>query len=224
MLSSQASRLFASATVVAAIAVASSAVAAPPSPKSKNTAGEFDYYILSLLWAPEDCARLGVKADPARCAGDGRAGFLVRGLWPEHEKGGRPENCSRTQPVPAEMLEAIRPITANDDAIQQLWRKHGSCTALSMDYYFADLRIAFERIKLPDIFKRPPSGFSLPAIEAVHRIADLNPELPPDSIAGVCEKKRLVEVRVCVDKDLDARTCPPKVTANCGPDDRLTSP
>jgi ribonuclease T2 len=204
------------------LVASATAFAAPPAPKGKGVAGEYDYYMLSLGWTPEDCARQGAKADPARCSGDGRAGFLVRGLWPEFEKGGRPENCGRVPPVPAEMLEAIRPIMAGDEAIQQLWRKHGSCTGLSVDYYFADLRIAFERVKLPDILKQPSSGFSLPAIEAVHRIADLNPELPPESIAGVCEKKQLVEVRLCVNKDLEARTCPPKITANCGENDRLS--
>lgn len=202
------------------------AFAAPPesAAKGKGQPGVFDYYILSMVWTPEECARQGKKADPVRCVGDRRAGFLVRGLWPEFESGRRPQDCAKVDAVPPEMLEAIRPIMTDDAAIQQLWRRHGSCAGLSVDFYFADMRVAFERIKLPEMFKNPIGTFSLPAIEAVNRIADANPELPPASIAGVCEKKKLTEVRICVTKDLDPRTCGPNVTANCSDKDSLFAP
>lgn len=214
------------AAVAAGTAPDAAAQSAPPNPsKGRATAGEFDYYILALAWTPEECARVKGKNIPPYCADAARPGFVVRGLWPEFERGGRLENCTRNAPaVPEEMLEAIRPLMGADATIQQQWRRYGACTALSVDYYFADLRIAYERVKMPEIFKKPPAGFSLPAIEAVHRIADANPDLPPESIAGVCDKGRLVEVRVCVNKDLEARTCGSRVTANCGDRDSLTSP
>lgn len=205
--------------------VVGDAHAAPPAPKKGPTAGEFDYYILALLWTPEECVRSKGKNIPPYCDDPStRPGFMVRGLWPEYEQGGQPINCGKPPAVAPDMLEAMRPIMGADETIQQQWRKHGACTALSVDFYFADLRIAFERVKLPEIFKRPTPGFSMSAIEAVHRIADANPELPPESIAGVCNKKRLIEVRVCVNKDLEPRTCGPRVTANCSDDDSMASP
>lgn len=212
-------RLLAAAVLIAAPA----AHAAPPAPQSRGVSGEFDYYILALTWSPQFCAGPKGKQAPEQCAApEPRPGFVVNGLWPQYDKGGNPENCQRVEPVAADLVEAIHPIMPGESAIQQAWRKYGSCSGLSADYYFADLRIAFERVKLPDILKQPAGGLMMPAIDAVDRIVEANPDLPHNSIAGVCVKGQLTEVRLCLNKDLEPRTCGARITANCGPKDRLT--
>ncbi len=53
-------------------------------------AGQFDYYLLSLSWAPTYC--LTHADDGAECSSKGY-GFVLHGLWPQYDAGGYPENC-----------------------------------------------------------------------------------------------------------------------------------
>src|SRR6185437_13614995 len=53
--------------------------------------GQFDYYVLSLSWAPTYC--LTHSDDGEECSGKGY-GFVLHGLWPQYDAGGYPENCS----------------------------------------------------------------------------------------------------------------------------------
>src|SRR5271170_6274224 len=62
-----------------------------PHANSDAQAGRFDYYLLSLSWAPTYC--LTHADDGAECTGKGY-GFVVHGLWPQYDTGGYPENCS----------------------------------------------------------------------------------------------------------------------------------
>jgi len=68
--------------------------------------GVFDYYLLSLSWSPAFCL-----SDPgaAECNGPRRFGFIVRGLWPQYEKGW-PENCDVQRPVPDDVVTSISDI------------------------------------------------------------------------------------------------------------------
>ncbi len=61
------------------------------SANSDSQAGQFDYFVLSLSWAPTYC--LTHAGDGAECAGKGY-GFVVHGLWPQFDAGGYPEKCS----------------------------------------------------------------------------------------------------------------------------------
>src|SRR5205823_211721 len=54
-------------------------------------AGQFDYYVLSLSWAPTYCQTHA--DDRAECSGKG-FGFVLHGLWPQYDNGGYPENCA----------------------------------------------------------------------------------------------------------------------------------
>src|ERR1700684_1900619 len=58
--------------------------------QSEGEAGIFDYYVLSLSWAPTYC--LTHTADGAECSGKGY-GFVLHGLWPQYESGGYPDRC-----------------------------------------------------------------------------------------------------------------------------------
>src|ERR1700678_3970154 len=55
-----------------------------------GTPGQFDYYLLTMSWAPEFCHSHG---DSPECTGQ-HFGFVVHGLWPQYTNGGWPQNCS----------------------------------------------------------------------------------------------------------------------------------
>src|ERR1700683_5016413 len=79
-------------------------------PKAETTApGPFDYYVLSLSWAPGFCAQPGaVAGNPKECA-PGRVGFIVHGLWPEAAAGKSPESCAPAKKVPKEVVDLVLP-------------------------------------------------------------------------------------------------------------------
>src|SRR4051812_19830847 len=57
---------------------------AAESPSDQQAAASFDYYVLSLSWAPGFCANpSNASANPKECAPGTHLGFIVHGLWPE---------------------------------------------------------------------------------------------------------------------------------------------
>src|ERR1700682_6464891 len=60
---------------------------------AETTAGQFDYYVLSLSWSPAFCIQ---QPDSAECNGPRRFGFIVHGLWPQNERGW-PQHCGNSE-------------------------------------------------------------------------------------------------------------------------------
>ena len=81
---------------VAALACASSGAQA----RKQSEPGRFDYYAVALSWSPSYCA---TRNDPDQCAVGRRHGFVLHGLWPQHERG-FPESCS-TEKLPPQVRE-----------------------------------------------------------------------------------------------------------------------
>ena len=52
--------------------------------QADNTPGSFDYYLLTLSWAPEFCATHSSNASSSECDPTHHFGFVVHGLWPEN--------------------------------------------------------------------------------------------------------------------------------------------
>src|ERR1700738_5060165 len=78
--------------IVAVLLMAGNAAAQD---RRQNQPGKFDFYVLSLAWAPSFCAaafeRAPDQAPPPEC-GQRAYPFVVHGLWPQYEKG-FPELC-----------------------------------------------------------------------------------------------------------------------------------
>ena len=87
------------------------------------------------------------------------------------------------------------------------WRKHGLCAGVRADSYFALMRRAYQSVVMPAEFKDPQADISTSpaAIEAAFVAA--NPGLPERGIAVTCGRSGLIEVRICVGKDLRFRRC-----------------
>ena len=51
----------------------------------------FDYYVMTLSWAPGFCDIGGQDTSSTECAAGSGAGFVVHGLWPDNEYRPNPE-------------------------------------------------------------------------------------------------------------------------------------
>lgn len=170
---------------------------APPqradAPRSQS-AGSFDYYLLNLSWAPEFCYS---RPDNAECGG--HFGFIVHGLWPQHSRGGYPENCTQ-QPGPTNP-SSLLDIMPDPHLIQHEWATHGTCTGLAADDYFALLRRLFHSLKIPPDFVAPARQFSLSPEELKRDFEQSNPSLTDADMAISCGRgPYLVAVEICYTK------------------------
>lgn len=168
----------------------------------------FDFYVLSLSWSPSYCAAEGARADRQQCGQD--LGFVVHGLWPQFEDGW-PEYCDDNAPRPSrQQVDAIDDVIPSDGLIRHQWRKHGTCSGLSIDSYFEATRAALDAVALPRLTQN-----RLPAASIRDAFLDANPELPEDGLAVTCSDGLLREVRLCMTTDLEFRSCPEVAQRSC---------
>jgi ribonuclease T2 len=170
--------------------------------------GQFDFYVLALSWSPSYCDSAGNRADPAQCRAQKPLRFIVHGLWPQYDKG-FPSDCAYNAPrVSEQTIRGLQDVMPSRGLVIHQWRKHGTCSGLSSDQYFALVRKAFERIKIPPQFEKAQKWQSVspPEVENAFRVA--NPGLQDDMISVTCDRRNLREVRICLTKDLEFRACP----------------
>ena len=161
------------------------------------TPGTFDFYLLNLSWSPEFCA---THASSAEC-GHG-LGFVVHGLWPQDSNGNYPEDCSDAPgPTnPASYTDIIPTVSL----IAHEWQTHGTCSGLGADTYFADIRKAFQAVKIP---AGVGSASSVTPDQFLATFQSANSSYPAGSIALSCGNNRLTAVEVCLTKDLQPEAC-----------------
>lgn len=204
--------------------VALSGTAGAQTAPRQGAGGGYDYYAFILSWSPAYCEREGNKADPEECGAKARPGFVTRGLAPLRDAGPRPESCPTKTIVPGSIFEAAMEIMPSAGAVARAWEKYGSCTGMTPDDYFAETRATWERVAVPPELADPAPGLSVAAGEVKQRFLEVNDlfQLRPEQIAVICERKRVSEVRVCLDKELDFRACGADTRDTCRPDERLT--
>jgi ribonuclease T2 len=176
-----------------------------PAKTSTNEVG-FDFYVLALSWSPSFCASKNRKTG-LQCGGKRFYSFIVHGLWPQYEKGW-PSNCDvNARRVGKKLVNAMLDIMPGEGLIQHQWKKHGTCSSLGQNDYFAKLRAAYEKIRFP-AHLRLNNRYLTTSPTAIERaFQDENPGLAANAIAVTCGKRRLREVRICLSKDLKFRAC-----------------
>src|SRR5208283_3319023 len=87
----------------------------PPSPT------KFDYYLLTLSWAPEFCASNPSARSSAECATNKHMGLVVHGLWPQYNNGQWPQDCASTPPVSSSIVDHMMPMMPGSSLIQHEW-------------------------------------------------------------------------------------------------------
>lgn len=184
----------------------------------------FDFYVLSLSWSPSYCEAEGAEANRQQCKSQRPYAFIVHGLWPQFEQG-YPENCSTAEPgVDRETLRTLYDIMPSAGLIRHQWRKHGSCSGLSQADYFAVLRAARRAVAIPPAYERL-ADYSSPDPDAVEAaFLASNPGLPADGVAVTCDRRYLREVRICLTRQLDFRSCPEVDRRACRRDEAVMPP
>ncbi|MBZ4021212.1 ribonuclease T [Rhodobacter sp. TJ_12] len=202
-------------------AIACAALLALPAWAEGEQAGAFDYYVLSLSWAPGWCATDGAGREAAQCDPANDAHFVLHGLWPQNETGW-PSYCRTTARNPSRaQTAAMADIMGSDGAAWYQWKKHGRCAGLSAVDYFATARRAYDSITIPQVFTALRKDIRLPAAEVEAAFLEENPDLLPEMITITCRQGRIQEARICLTRDLTPRRCGPDVIRDCQMSDAL---
>ncbi len=129
----------------------------------------FDFYVLSLSWSPTWCDDNDPSGKIGQCKIGSNRGLIVHGLWPQDERG-YPDFCPTRQSdrVPEALGRQYLDLIPSMGLIGHQWRKHGTCSGLSQQDYFAVTRAARERVALPAELgaARRENSLSVSAIEA----------------------------------------------------------
>ncbi len=183
--------------------------------QSASTTGDFDYYLVSLSWSPSYC--VDHPQDKRQC-GDRGFGFVLHGLWPQKSSGGYPENCSAGGKPSAATVQRTLAFMPSERLINHEWTKHGTCTGLNADQYFALADRAFAVLQIPAGFQAPSSSRLLSSEKIIGEFLSANPGLAASSLTLRCSRGELEEVRLCVDTQLKPRSCGAGVRSQCGRD------
>ncbi len=172
-----------------------------------GTPGDFDFYVLALSWSPGFCEIEGDRRNREQCAPGANLGFVVHGLWPQYERG-YPSDCGPGRSPSRIAMEQADGLFPSDGLARHQWRQHGTCSGSSPADYFADVRRAREKIKIPPVLQKRDSEQNWTALDLERAFADANPGLRTDMMSVSCRRGVLEEVRICLSKDLRGfRTC-----------------
>jgi ribonuclease T2 len=181
-----------------------------------STPGKFDYYLLSLSWSPQYCAEMGDDPSDPQCAAGMHFGFILHGLWPENQSGVNPRTCSPAQQLDTQTEKSALDIMPSHQLIVHEWGTHGTCSGLPPAEFFKLTRIAWQKVKIPANYQAPKSAMVVPVQEFRQSLIDANPGLKSENFALYCDDRFLREVRVCMDRSLNFRSCGARVRGACG--------
>ena len=199
-------------------------LAALPARAQTDQAGAFDYYLLSLSWSSAWCTLTGDARDDPQCAAGRGHGFIVHGLWPQYDNG-YPADCRTTKADPTRAETAgMADIMGGASLAFHEWKKHGRCSGLSSQAYFATLRRAYDALTIPPVFAGVTRNLTIDAGVIEDAFLESNQGLDPDQITITCKSGLIHEVRLCLTRDLAPRTCGDDVIRDCTlPDAELTA-
>ena len=184
-------------------------------PRGASRPGAFDFYVLSLSWSPGFCATGGQDKRKDQCRDGADIGFTVHGLWPQYVHG-YPSDCRGDTSPPRSALAETDGVYPDRGLARYEWRKHGTCSGLDAEAYFAAAKAARDAVTIPSRFRDPHAAQSLSPSDVTKAFTDANTTLRPDMLAAVCEHGTLDEVRVCFTKDLRSfQACPDVVREGC---------
>lgn len=186
-----------------------------PAQAQHHKAGEFDYYVMALSWSPNWCAIEGRAKGSPQCAKTATYGWILHGLWPQYHRGW-PEHCTTAERNPPRwMTEDMVDIMGSSGLAWYQWKKHGRCSGLSGEDYYALSRQAYDSVVRPPLFRKLDQPVRLPAHIIEEAFLEANPQLEKDMLTITCRDGYIQEARVCMAKDLTPVPCGRDVIRDC---------
>ena len=166
----------------------------------KGEPGKFDFYLMNLSWSPEFCSIQGTSPE---CAA--KPGFILHGLWAQNNDGSYPVFCSEEH-GPAKPSENLD-LTPDLSLLDHEWAKHGTCSAVGPQRFFAMEREAYHSLKIPAEFTHVDHEISLTPDKILGLFYEANPTFPQGSILLSCGRNHLTAIEACLSKDLKPLVC-----------------
>lgn len=177
---------------------------------SRNTSGDFDFYVLALSWSPDFCAGQGGK-DSEQCGPGRNPGFVLHGLWPQYRKG-FPQNCSSV-PFPSSLKREFPDLFPNDRLYAHEWRRHGTCSGLAPRDYLSLTQKLKQTAPIPPRYRhlREPVRTTTAALKKEFRVVGAG--LPESGMAVFCSGsgRFLKEVFLCYNRQGKPAACSPEI-------------
>jgi ribonuclease T2 len=208
--------------VASSLVITSFAIPNAVSAQNRGTPGQFDFYVLTLSWSPDYCAK---NSDPQQCKAGKKLGFVLHGLWPQYQKG-YPANCS-TEKLPLKVKQQFPGLFPSDKLYNHEWEKHGTCSGKTPQQYLALSKQLKNSVAIPTAYNRPSQPFRTTIQGLKNTFINANSELNINSIAPYCSGsgRFLKEVFVCYSKDGRPGICSEEIInrsrKSCGQSDFL---
>ena len=187
-------------------------------------AGDFDYYVMALSWSPTWCALEGDDRNSPQCEDDADFGWVLHGLWPQYEQGW-PSYCPTSVRNPSRSdTRAQADLFGSSGSAWHQWNKHGRCSGLTADDYYALSREAYGRITRPALLRKLTKPVEVPALVIEEAFLEENSALSADQITITCKRGRIQEARICLTRNLEPRRCGDDVRRDCQMTDALLDP
>ena len=172
----------------------------PARAQEKGVPGKFDFYLLDLPWGPEFCA---IKDVSAQCKP--QRGFVVHGLWAQNFDGTWPVFCSNEAGPPD--LRPHLDITPDLQLLQHEWDKHGTCSAVGPQRFFAMEHSAAQLVKVPAQLQGVTTDLAFTPEWLLRMFSFENPGFPEGGFVLSCKDGKLTAVEACFNKDLQPIAC-----------------
>lgn len=128
-------------------------------------------------------------------------------------------NCGGGSPPDPSLVDSLLQYFPSRGLIQHEWQEHGTCSGLSASDYFHQAEQAYKKVQTPEALRDVSREMEVSVSELEQRFAEAN-HAPAGSVKLSCHAGELVNLEMCVSKDLQFRACSASVR-EC-PADRVT--
>src|SRR5450631_880672 len=114
--------------------------------------------------------------------------------------------CGPAGPLADSLLDSMLQYFPSRGLIQHEWEEHGTCSGLSADDYFHQAAQAFQQVQVPEPFRNVYREQYVSLSDLERRFAEAN-HAPAEAVHASCHEGELVNLEICLSKNLQFRSC-----------------